>query len=498
MNKYGNRASDKATSISGLESDYARTTALGTFQLSAAEVLGLVLGFGISVILTRRLGPALYGLYSVAVTVVLWIELGIHYMFHQATIKFLAEASDWQKTASALVQAGLLVGLAAAALLAMSAPILAAWLKAQELVLYLRLLALDIPLYALASGHKSTLIGRSAFAKGALPGIWYWSARLLLVIMFTGLGLSAPGALLAIVGSSAVQFIVTRFFIRPALLKRASFPLRPILGYALPLFLHGTSLRVLTRLDLLLVQGLGGTAAVAGYYGAAQNLAIVTLGTLASSLSSPLLSTVTKLRQAGQEDAAREMTAQALRLLLCLLPFAALVAGASTEIVQLAYGDFFSPAAPLLSWLIFGGVALLILSVCSALLVAAGKPGVTLILTSPLLPLAVAGHCLLIPRYGSIGAAAVTTVVLGLAALGGVLGACRFWEVHPPLGSAVRSSAISVLAYIVAAFWSTPGFLLVGKLLVIGAAILLAFLLLGGFSAREFALLRSLFTSPRQ
>lgn len=465
---------------------------MGTFQLSAAEGLGLLLGFGISFILTRQLGPELYGMYSVAVTVVLWIELGIHYMFHQATVKFLAEASDWQETASALVQAGLIVGFVATGLLVISAPVLASWLKSQELTLYLRLLALDIPLYSLASGHKSTLIGRGAFGKGALPDTLYWLVRLLLVILLTSLGMSATGAILAIVGSSAVRFIVARFFVRPPLLKRTSFPLRPILGYALPLFLHGITLRLLTHLDLLLVQALGGTAAAAGYYGAAQNLAIVTLGTLATALSSPLLATVTQLRQAEQEDAAREMTAQGMRLSLCLLPFAALGAGASIEIVHLAYGTLFSPTAPLLSWLIFGGVALIIFSTCGVLFTAAGKPGVTLALTGPLLPLAVAGHWLLIPRYGGAGAAAVTTVVLSAAALAAVLGACRLWKVRLPLGSAVRSSLISMLAYALASLWHTPGILLFGKLLTIAVVILLAFTLLGEFNREDMALLRAL------
>ncbi|MBC7261123.1 MAG: oligosaccharide flippase family protein, partial [Chloroflexi bacterium] len=378
---------DPPPSTSENETGYARAAAIGTIQLTVAEGLGLVLGFGISFILTRRLGPELYGLYSIAVAIVLWLELSIHYMFHQAIVKFLAEASDWLETASALIQAAFIVGFAAAALLAVSAPVLSVWLKSRELTCYLCLLALDIPLYAVAHGHRSMLIGRRAFGKAALPDTVYWLMRFLLVVLFTGLGLSATGAILAIVGASVVRFLVARLLVQPPLLKRSSLSLRPALGYALPLFLHGISLRLIARIDLLFVQALSGAAAVAGYYGAAQNLAITPLGTFATSVSSPLLATVSRLRQANDTEAARKMIAQATRLLLWLVPFAALAAGASAEIVRLAYGSSFLPTAPLFSWLIFGGVALIVLAVCGVLFTAAGKPGITVVLTVPLLPL---------------------------------------------------------------------------------------------------------------
>jgi O-antigen/teichoic acid export membrane protein len=482
----------KTKNVPRIETDYARATAIGTLQLTAAEGLGLLLGFGISFILTRRLGPELYGLYSVAVAVVLWVELSTHYMFHQATIKFLAEASDWEETASALIQAALVVGIAAAALLAICAPALAAWLKSRELTLYLCLLALDIPLYTVAHGHRSTLIGRGAFGSGALPDAVYWLIRFLLVVLLTGLGFSVTGAILAIVGASVMRFFVARLLIHPPLLKQSSLSLRPVLGYALPLFLHGISMRLIARIDLLFVQALSGSAAAAGYYGAAQNLAITPLGTFATSISSPLLATVARLRQAEHGEAAQKMIGRAMHLLLCLLPFAALAAGASMEIVHLAYGGSFLPTASLFAWLIFGGVALIVLSACGVLFTAAGKPGVMLVLTGPLLPLVMVGHWLFIPRYGPIAAAAVTTIAISMVALVSVLGVCRLWRVRPPLDTALRSSLISAFAYLVAARWHTPGFLLFGKLLAIALAVALALLLLGEFSTEEMALLRSL------
>jgi O-antigen/teichoic acid export membrane protein len=52
--------------------------------------------------------------------------------------------------------------------------------------------------------------------------------------------------------------------------------------------------------------------------------------------------------------------------------------------------------------LIFGAVALVMISVAMAIATAAGKPRWTLILTGPLVLLAVIGHLLLIPRFGAV------------------------------------------------------------------------------------------------
>src|SRR4029453_1013972 len=100
-----------------------------------------------------------------------------------------------------------------------------------------------------------------------------------------------------------------------------------------------------------------------------------------------------------------------------LLPAAAIVAGAAREIVLLVFGQSFLPAAPLLSLLIFGALALLMLSVTTSILISAGKPGWILHTAWPLPLCAAAIHLFLIPRFGAFGAALVTSVLAWAAAL---------------------------------------------------------------------------------
>lgn len=466
--------------------------ATSTLQVFAAEALGLATGLLTAAFLTRQLGPELYGLFTVAATIVVWIEVSAIVVLSRTTVKFVAEATNWMAVASTLARAQLLLGLGVAALLVAIAPVLAAWLRSAELAGYLRLLALDIPIFTLAHMHRSILAGRGAFGRRAILTAGRWLSRMVLILLLVGLGLSVTGAILASIGASATELILARVFVRPALLKRFAFPIHRLGGYALPLFLYAIGMQLFTRLDLMVVKALSETPEAAGFYGAAQNLTIVPVGLLTASLSPPLLATLTRMLRQGQSKAAQDMAGQAMRLVLCLLPFAGMAASAAPEIVGLIYGSLFLPAELLVALLTFAALALMMISVATAILTAAGRPGWTFALTGPLVPLAVVGHLLLIPRLGAIGASLVTTAVASLGALAAVLAVYRVWRILPPVSTLLRSILICALAYILAALWPTPGFWILLKLFVVTFAILVAFVLLGEFSSNEIVLARSM------
>jgi O-antigen/teichoic acid export membrane protein len=175
-----------------------------------------------------------------------------------------------------------------------------------------------------------------------------------------------------------------------------------------------------------------------------------------------------------------------------LTPFTGLVAGSASEIITLVFGPAFEPAAPLLSWLIFAALALVQVSVATAILTAAGRPGLTLALTGPLPFLALSGYVLLIPQLGPPGAALVTTLCATTAALATVLAVLLVCQASPPIGSLFRSILLGVGAYAVGAMWATPGFLVLVKLPLTSLAILFAFGLLGEFSKAELTAARAL------
>ncbi|MFO1429193.1 MAG: methyltransferase domain-containing protein [Candidatus Competibacteraceae bacterium] len=469
----------------------------GTVRVFLAEALILPAGLIATVVLTRRLGADGYGLFTLAITLVTWIEWTITAIFARATYKCIAEVSDWRPVGTLVVRLHLGVSVACAVLLVALAGPIAALLDEPTLAGYLRLFAIDIPLFSLAHAHRNILIGTGGFRQRAWLSAVRWTVRLVLVLALVGLaGFSVNGAIVASIGTSVIELAIARRFIRPALFGPADFPVRRLWEAVVPLFLCAMALRVFDKLDLLMLKALGATAAQAGIYGMAQNLTVV-FGIFAASLSPLLLSTLTRLLRDGREQHAHLMARDAMRLVLLLLPLAGLSAGAAGEIVRLIAGVQFAAAGPLLAVLIFGAVAGVLLGVTNGILTAGGKANWTFIIAGPLVPLGLVGHLLLIPPFGAMGAAVVTT---GLTVCGAALavGAVRrLWRVAPPAASLGRSVLLCTGTFALATLWPASGIMLVVKLVALSLLVLVGYLVLGEFSRREIALAWSLVTGTK-
>jgi O-antigen/teichoic acid export membrane protein len=463
----------------------------GAIRVLLANALFLPTGLLTSAFLTRRLGPEGYGWLTLATAVATWMEWAVLAAFDRATIKFVGDAPDWQPVGAAALRLQLLAGSGAGFLLELLAGPIATVLNEPALVTPLRLFALGIPAVALAAVHRQILVGLGDFTRGALMTAARWISRLLLIVGLVEIGLSVSGAILGIIGASLVEVAVARRYVRPSLRRGVTLPIRRLWKYAVPLFLYESSLRVFTNADLFLLKMLGGTAVQAGLYGAAQNLSMLP-AFVVLSFTPLLLSTLGRaLRDRGGRTAL-EIGGDALRAVIGLLPLVCVLAGAAAEIVGFIFGSTFLPAARLFSILIFGVLARCIIAVATTILTAAGRPGRTSALIVPLVPLAVVGHVVLIPRLGPLGAALVTTFLSVGGALAGFVAVYRLWGLLPRPATAVRSVVLCVPAYGVAALWPAPGPWLFLKLPTLGIMVLLGFVFLGEFSSEEMALARSL------
>ena len=475
----------------GVKISHGRRTAIGTIHGMLAQGLVVPTGLLTAAFLTRRLGPELYGLLTVSAGIVLWIEMSVTWMFTRTTVKFVAEAEDWRAVAATIIRTEFFISLAAALGLVAAAPVLASWLGSPELKNLLRLYSLDIPLIALALAHRSTLIGKGAFGQRAVTVAVRWLTRMLLVFILVGLGLSVEGAILAAIGGGLASLLVARYFVRPPLFGRLTFPVRRLWGYVLPLFFYDIGLHLFNRLDLLMVKALGETAKEAGYFGAAQNLTIV-LGLIAASFTPLLLSTLSQMLRDGQVDHARDMATQSLRFFLCLLPLAGVVAGSASEIVTLVYGGRFHPAGPLAAVLVFSYLGLTLISLNTVILTASGQPGWTTALTIPLPILGFFLHLWLIPRYGAISAAYVTAVLSYIAGGAASLLVYRKIGAYPPLSTLVKVLLTTGVIYYLTRAWNLPGLWVVLKLAVMTAASLFCLMLLREVTRKDVDFFRSL------
>jgi O-antigen/teichoic acid export membrane protein len=462
----------------------------GTVRVFLAEALFMPTALLSTAYLTRRLGTEGYGFFALAATAVAWIEWSITSAFARATFKHVADAGDWRGVGTTVVRLYLGTSVVAALLLwALSEPA-AALLGDPALARYLRLFAIDIPIFSLAHAHRNILIGLGDFSARALAGAGRWASRLALIVLFVALGWSVEGAILGSIGASVVELAIARAYVRPPLTGHTDFPASRLVGYAAPLFLFGLSMRLLDRLDLFALGALRGSATDSGIYAAAQNLALIP-SIFAGSFSPLLLATVSRQLQSGGERDAKRLGVNAMRAPFLILPFAALAAGAGPEVVGLVFGRAFLPAAPLMGPLLFAATALVTMSVTTAVLTALGKPGWTFALAGPLIPLALIGHLVAIPRWGAIGAAIVTALAATAGAVASTIALYRVWAIVPPPATVARAVVATVLAYALAAAWPAGGVVLVVKLATLGVLVTLTLLALGEFSGEDLAAVRS-------
>jgi O-antigen/teichoic acid export membrane protein len=256
------------------------------------------------------------------------------------------------------------------------------------------------------------------------------------------------------------------------------------------------SLRLFDKLDLFALKALGASAAVAGLYGAAQNLTIIA-NLVALSVTTLLLSTLSRALRSGDDAGARALAVNAMRGVLVLFPFAGVAAGASTAVATMIYGPKFAATGPLLAVLIFAALMSVMISVASVILTAAGRPGWAMVASLPVAPIALAAHLMVIPRFGARGAAFVTLAVAAMGATGLVVVVHRAWHVWPPVATLVRAIVVSAVTILIGSWWRTSGALAVVELAVMSLAAALLLVALGELTRAERQFAIGLVRRPR-
>lgn len=462
----------------------------GTVWMLLAESLFPLTALITVAYLTRVLGPSGYGLISLTLTTLIWIESGINSFFTKATIIYIDERTDWKPLGSVVVRRSVLAGGCAMLVLWSLAGPLSDLLNEPELVVYFRIAALDIPVLCGAQAYRSILIGLEQYQRAALSRAVRWVCRLALIVFFVTAGISITGVMLGIIGSSLVELGINRWHVGPLMWSMPHEKARSIQWYGTMLFLSSMSLMASNGMDLFMLKILRGTAQQAGLYAAAQSLAFLpSLFSLA--LSSVLLGTLSRLVADGELKCAAATSRDAMRVTLWLLPVMAIIAGASNEIVQIVFGTAFLSAAPVLSLLSLGGVANVLLIVSLTIMTAMGYPGITVLLSAPLILLALLGHLWLIPSMGARGAAITTVAVSCLASAVATCIIARRWDIAPPLGTVLKSALLALVMGAVSAWWPAPGLWVFAKLFGLGLISIVGYGLLREFRSAEVAVFRS-------
>ena len=465
----------------------------GTAFHGAAQGVSLIAGYVVAVVLGRELGPELYGVYGVVISVLVAVELVGRLGIPQATAKLVAEVREerrpLERTSITLTA---ITFLAIGAAFFAAAPLLArAWAVADGAYLF-RLAALDIPFYGMFFCRQHILNGQRRFGSEGLGVSLYGTSKALGVLALLLVGVTVERALIvnALASVLGCAYFVTRLSpqkFRPALAEAG-----PILRLAAPIALFILGAQLLQNLDLWFLKwigrGIGGDTV--GHYVAATNLARLP-GVAHFVMMAVLIPTVSRAHSAGDGETVARLVRGAVRfLVLVLLPACAFLAVRSGPLMELVFSGAYAQGAGIQAILVvrYGLLGVLLMTFCSVL-IALGQPGRAALLVLLLVPLAAGLNAVLIGARGAEGAA----VAALLTALAGTLLSGRLLRRRlGPLvdgGTLARSALATALLAGVLSLWSPPPVLIVVELLVAVPALATLLVVLGALTRAELALL---------
>jgi O-antigen/teichoic acid export membrane protein len=458
----------------------------------AADALFPLTGFVIAVYLTRTLGPAQYGLYSMLFTIVLGINFVISSVCRQATISRISLEENWRPAASEAFRIHFILGVIFSTGLFLAAPVFATLLRLPEVTSLLRLYAAEILFFSLVAPHRLTLIARGIFNLRALLGLVYRIGRMLFILVFVAAGLSVEGAILGNIVAVVVELIAARLLAPIPLRLVRRLDAGKLLRFALPLMVYDFCFEVAFRSDLFLLRIFGGEKNELGYYAAAQMVAFIPLF-LTISLSAIILSTATRLGREKKTESFRALAQQLMKILFWLFPFCSIIAGSAWSILDTLFGNSYTQAAGILAVLCFLPIPVLIARTAANLLIADNHATVPVRVLLPVLPVLIVLTALLVPRYGAVGVAWSIVTTFTLTAIFFLAILHRLVIVRFDMAGVLKLIVISVAIFSLSARWHTTGPWLVMECVSLAGLIVLALIATGQIGKSERVLLLSIF-----
>lgn len=323
-----------------------RASVRGAAATFVGQGLRFVLQFGSQIVLARMLLPSEFGLVAMVAPVMSFVALFTDLGLSQATVQRPAIS---QAELSALFWINVAVGTACAALVGLSAPLVAAFYGEPRLVPVVGCLAVLLVLGGLSAQHVALMNRHMQF--GSLA---FMDVACTVLSVAAGLGAAWMGW-----GywSLVLMQAVNAFTILAVAWGRSGWlPSRPrhLPGLAglLRFGGHVTAYNVINtvgaNLDSLLIGKLGGAAAL-GLYDRAFKLVAAPIWTISLPLARVAVSLLSRLQ--GTERYRDAFLRMLQALLLVTVPAVAFTAVAAGTLVPLLLGPAWVEASPIVSWL---------------------------------------------------------------------------------------------------------------------------------------------------
>jgi len=393
--------------------------AKGTLYYLIAAAVFVSSSYTIHIIIARHMGPALYGVFGIVLSVLSVSDLVVRGGIGKAVSKYVAEGKNRFGTLKAGLCLQLFVSTVITFAYFMSASSIASLLGDKTLILCIRISALCIIPYALDSVYHGYLNGIREFRRESMASILYSLVKLgtVLTVVFTVSRVNEIFIAYAI--SACASVMLSRQF-GNKFMKNADdtvLPVKKLVAFAIPVAIYCITEVLLMNTDIFLIKRLLHDNALAGYYISAGSLARLPWYILGAFYMT-LYPSISRAVSNGDMYSARKYMGQSLRyLLIVIVPMAFTISSSGSNLIQLFYSDAFIAASSPLSVLIFGMSLLAVFTLFTGVISASGKPSVSVCFTAILMPIAFAANLVLIPKYGLLGAAIASTFTYGIGVI---------------------------------------------------------------------------------
>lgn len=432
--------------------------ARGTVAVLLAEALAVPAGLIATILLAGHLPTSAFGALTLSITGVAWLEWSVVLLLSRTAFKLVAESPNSAAVVRAVVRAYATLGVLVGLLVIVTANAIAQMFEMRAFGGLLQILALDIPLFVIAQGYRSILVGRAMHGARAIAAATRWTIRAILVAAGVAFGASVEVIGLLIVCATAAELVVTRMQLSVPTADPAEqlVPLMRLFSAALPVALSAIAIRLLDRMDIFALRMLGGSLDAVAAYGVAQNLALGP-ALFTSALVPTVIAAVSSRWHVGDTAAAQNVVHGAMRAALLLIPLVFLGAAAAPMLIATLFSNDYSLAAPIFRWLVIGAASAAIVSVGSAVLVATGHTRLTVVLTIPLFLLALAGFVVVAPSGGATGIAAIMASTWAVGAVATTLVMHKVTAAPFPFGTLARAVIFGVASALVVSRMSVHG-----------------------------------------
>ena len=428
------------------------------------RILGRGIGYIAQIIFARILFPDGFGLFAIGWTILRLFAIAGHLGLDFGIIHFGSQywedkQSKFRSIFLLSVGGALISGILAGATTYLFAPFLAtSFFKKPDLVLILQGFAFTFPLATTLRVLAATSsISGKMLCGGAAEDVTQPAMQIVLFLIFHSLGFGITAALLSTLISYAIAVLLASLCVAkltPIAIQPVTFSTQdaiPLLRYSIPTILAVT-LGAFNLWGDRLIVGLLGTPADAGIYQAISLITMLTT-TVLSGIKLVTAPTISKLFHNEERTQLISLAKLTTRWILYLgAPILLIVALLPGEILILAFGkEYIIGKTPLL-WLTFGQLFYITFGIADQYFLMTGHQKNWLVISFVTFITTIILDLFFIPRFGLLGAAVVSCVMMlliGLLALFGLKVLLNFWLVDlqhlKPLAASIASGLITYL-----------------------------------------------------